>query len=109
MSIDQTKVIDLLGSKEGSNTLDLFITDHLSWDDQTTNEHIYKLQEKLNSYLAALEGGEIEQKYPEHKGKTVVITVVGKHPLSERANEFYDKASAIVSGAGFKLVFKLSP
>lgn len=108
MSIDQEKIIDFTGSKEGSQTLDLFITDHLAWDDKTADEHIYKLQGKLNSYLAALESGEIERKYPEHKGKSVVLNVLGKYPLNQKAQGFYDKASAVIKDAGFGLRFKLS-
>lgn len=109
MSIDQQKVIDLMGSKPGSNVLDLFITDHLPWDKATEYEHAYKLQEKVNAYLAAIESGELFETYPEHKGKSVVINVLGKYELNGFAKKFYQKLSGVVKGAGFELKFKLSP
>ena len=109
MSIDQPQVLDIMGSKEGSNILDVFITDHLPWENKRTNEHIFMLQEKINTYLAAIESGEIERRYPEHKGKSVVINVIGKYPLNDKAKWFFEKASEIVKNAGFELKFSLSP
>jgi hypothetical protein len=109
MSIDQLKTIDLMGSNPGSNVLDLFITDHLPWDKTTEYEHAYKLQEKVNAYLAAIETGELFEQYPEHKGKSVVISVLGKYELNTFAKEFYKKVSGVVKGAGFELKFKFSP
>jgi hypothetical protein len=109
MSIDQEKVIDFLGSRPGSNVLDLFITDHLPWNEASDYEHVFKLQEKINAYLAAIENGELIKKYPEHKGRGVVINVVGKYELNDLAKEFYKKATQVVKSAGFELRFKLSP
>lgn len=110
MSIDQEKVIDIVGDDEKTNEVLLFITDHLAWDGYI-NEHIYKLQEKINAYLAAIESGELEEKHPSAKGKKIVIVVLGKNPLpkNDLINTFCKKAIEVVRGAGFELKFEFKP
>ena len=108
MSIDQPKVIDIIADDE-SDRVTLFITDHLPWDHSTTTDHFAKLQDKLNSYLAFIERGELIQNRPAAVGRRVVIEVRGKYALSDVAQQFYSKASEVVQNAGFELRFKLSP
>jgi hypothetical protein len=109
MSIEQEKIIDILASGQKLNEAILIVSDHLPWDDEASYEHAILLQKKINSYLAFIEGGEMDKEYPEHKGKLVVIKVLGKYPLSEKAKEFYEKASHIVTNAGFQLKYEHSP
>ena len=108
MSIDQRKVIDFVAADEKANEVILFITDHLDWSDPK-NEHLLILQDKINDYLAAIESGELVEKYPLGKGKQPIIQVIAKYPLSEIAEKFYEKAKELVKSAGFELRFKLSP
>ena len=49
------------------------------WDD---SEHLLLLQEKLNSYLAFIESGEIYESYPRAMGRQLVIDLVLKHSPS---------------------------
>ncbi len=49
--------------------------------------------------------GEIYEKIPETKGQKVIIDLVGKFPLSDKASLFFEKASAAIYAAGFKLQF----
>lgn len=65
------------------------------------------LQEKINSYLAFLESGEIYETHPKAHGKKIEIKVIGKYALPDDARGFYERARSIVSGAGFLLSFEL--
>ena len=106
MSIEQTEIVDFVHIDRKSGDVWLTISDHLPWD-QDEGEHLVLLQNKLNAYLRFIESGEMIKQIPETKGRKVLINLVGKFPLSEKARLFFEKASAAIYGAGFKLQFKL--
>lgn len=73
MSIQDVKKIDSIGiPNDSQDTVSLAISDHLVWD-EPIEEHLYTLQEKINSYVAFIESGEIYDAFPESKGKSVKI------------------------------------
>lgn len=102
MSIDQTNVVDAIGVDDVTGDVVLTITDQLDWTG-SDNEHLLMLQEKLNTYLSFVESGEILETYPDAKGRSVLIDVVCKYPLSHQAHEFYNQVTQIAASAGMKL------
>lgn len=63
MSIEDQGSVDAIGiDQEGVVVRTL--SDHLEWDDG----HLFLLQEKINTYLAFLESGEVFETYPDSKG-----------------------------------------
>lgn len=106
MSIDQTDAIDFATIDKASDDLWLTISDHLSWEENEGN-HLVLLQNKLNAYLRFIESGEVFEKVPDARGRSIVINVVGKFPLSQKAASFFEKARAAIEGAGFRLQFSL--
>lgn len=104
MTIEQIAVVDFISIAEELNEVVLSISDHLEWEGN--DEHLLLFQEKLNKYLAFIESGEILESYPKAKGKNVVITLVCKFPLSEKARKVFDCAVSIVDDAGFQLKFQ---
>ena len=107
MSIEQRKVIDIVGVDEEANEVVLTISDHLRWDDPKSN-HLLLLQDKINDYLAFIESGELLETYPDAKGRKPIIQVYAKHPLNDVAEQFYKKVAQIVANAGFELRFRLT-
>ena len=107
MSIEQENVLDFVGVDKLNNEVVLAISDHLSWSEEV-EEHIFKLQEKINKYIAAIESGELVQKYPESKNKKPVIKIVGKYnlPENELVKNFYEKSRSVVQWAGLDLRFE---
>ncbi len=105
MSIEQTDVVDSIGVQQESGEVFLTITDHLDWQDGN-KDHLLLLQEKVNTYLAFVESGELLETYPDAKDRGVVINIVGQYPLSDEARQFVNQASSVVSGAGMKLNFE---
>lgn len=61
MSVENPNVIDIIHTDKDGGHVTLTVTDHLEWGD---GEHLLKLQDKLNKYLAFVESGEIFEKYP---------------------------------------------
>jgi Family of unknown function (DUF6572) len=111
MSIDQTNVIDLIGTNPTTNEVLLGISDHLEWanDEESDNEHMYLLQQKINSYLEFMESGEIYKRYPGAVGKRVTILVSGKFPMNREAFSFFEKVKEVVRRYGYDLQFQNLP
>ncbi len=107
MSVLETELIDFIHEDPGANVVSLTVADHMEWKDQNEEEHLWLLQEKLNTYLRFIESGELNQSFPLAMGKTVHIRIVGKFPLQGRGLQFFDSASRLVENAGFKLSFQL--
>lgn len=78
MSIEQTKVVDLISVEDLTDKVLLTISDHLSWDGDI-HEHLCLLQEKINSYLRYIESNEILEAYPKAADKEKIIRVVFKY------------------------------
>lgn len=106
MSIDQVEVVDFATIDKASGDLWLTISDHLPWDGNE-GDHLVLLQNKLNAYLRFIESGEVFKKVPEAKGRSIVINLVGKFPLSQKGASFFEKARAATEGAGIRLQFDL--
>jgi hypothetical protein len=104
MSIDQTDVVDLVSIDNASGDLWLTISDHLRWEEDEGN-HLALLQGKLNAYMRFIESGEVFESVPQGRGRSIVINLVGKFPLSQQAYLFLGNARAAVEGAGFRLRF----
>ncbi|WP_082117254.1 DUF6572 domain-containing protein [Sedimenticola thiotaurini] len=97
MSIEDQSTIDAIGIASDELAV-LTISDHLEWD----NDHLYKLQEKINVYLAFIESGEIYESYPQAKGKSIKINVVCKHEPSVEAAIFLTQCTIAINEAGFQ-------
>jgi len=107
MAIDETKKIDAVSVEPTTREVLLTIIDAESWSRDYSDSHLYLLQEKINTYMAFIENGELVDKYPDALGRKVVIEIISKYKLSEQAQEFFDQAVSMVRGAGFDLKFNL--
>ncbi|MBZ2205926.1 DUF6572 domain-containing protein [Massilia soli] len=101
MTVEQTNKVDLISVDPKTDEVVMTISDHLDWADKAT--HLLLLQEKINSYLAFIESGEILDSYPNAKGRPVVIDVVFKHEIDPEAGDFLAIATEIVEAAGFRM------
>ncbi len=106
MAIDDTNKIDIL-FKDREDHAVLVIADHLDWEEFDGGEHLLLLQEKLNTYLAFVDGGQMMKERPDLKGLPVVIQVDAMHAPSEKALQFYRVAGKAVADAGVSLVLHL--
>lgn len=105
MSITNTDKVDLL-TYDGKE-VSMLITDHFQWGGELPDdEHMYLLQEKINSYLRFYESGEIYEIKPEAKGKLIVVCVISKYILNEKGQWFFNKIKPIVESAGIELRFE---
>ena len=96
----------MVGISRVSGKVILTVSDHLAWDAQE-HEHLMLLQEKIKTYLRFVESGEIYQEYPDARNRQVLIEIVGKYPLSEKAKAFYAAVEVVVKQSGFEIGFEL--
>lgn len=108
MTIEDLDVVDTIGLHPTTGEVGLMIIDHLEWaeDGRSNKEHLYLLREKVNTYVAFIESGEIYESYPEARGKEPVIIVFGLDPMNQEAKVFFEKIKASLLKAGHKIRFK---
>ena len=100
MSIDQKDKVDLLSISPDGKVM-LTISDHLPWDEN--KEHLFVLQDKLNSYLIFIESGEIFESYPTAKNKSFIIDVVMKYKPNKVALVFLTRTKETFENIGVQL------
>lgn len=105
MSIEESGVIDIISSEKDGSAVTLTATDHLEWGD---GEHLMKVQEKLNSYLAFVESGEVFDAYPNAKGKEIRFEVVCKYNPDEEGAKFLSMCQQIIGEAGYCFSYRVA-
>jgi hypothetical protein len=109
MSINETKVVDIIAVPEWEpDNVVLVITDHLEWGDKAQRgEHLLLLQEKINTYIAFIESGELLESYPPAKGENPKIRISGLYELPEQGETFIDRVTEVLKGVGIGMEFVL--
>jgi hypothetical protein len=100
MTVERSDVVDFVGINSSGDAV-LTISDHLAWVE--VNAHLFCLQEKVNAYLRFIESGEIYERFPEAAGRQIIIEVVLKYSAPASVEWFFEKTSAAIESAGFRL------
>jgi hypothetical protein len=103
MPIEKTSAIDAVHIDKLSGALHLTIADYLEWD----GDHLFKLQDKINTCLAFIESGEVFSAYPDAKDRDFVIDVVLKYRPTADASAFFEQAAPIIENTG--ILFRYGP
>lgn len=98
MSILEENVIDSASIENG--ILILTISDHLKWD----NEHLFLLQEKINSYIQYIGSGQIFEDFGESSYETIEIQLIYKYKPDGNYRKFLYR----LEGALLKLKLRFS-
>ena len=101
MSVEQTRVIDAIGTDRADGTVVLTVSDHLAWDEA----HFQILRDKVSTYLHFLESGEVYESYPSAVGRNFAISVVLLHRPCEKGFVFLQRIGAVVTSAGYAFRF----
>jgi len=82
-------VIDLFAFDERAGEIVLVMTDSRPWDD--SDERLFQLQEKFNTYVSFLLDGEMVSAQPELAGKPARIELRCDHMPDDRALELLNR------------------
>lgn len=93
MSLDNTRIIDAVGTEAATGCTVLTITDHWDWEDE--HAHLLALQEKLNSYFEFVESGQLAETRPDASKGQVRINVVSRFPMPSVGKDLISKASDV--------------
>ena len=104
-NIEDTNKIDALGIDKECDYVILKIFDHLNWEDEET--HLITLQEKINTYLSAIESGEIYEIYPKAKNKIFLLSINFLETLTDNAHKFLFTVANILNDAGYKFEYQV--
>lgn len=96
MTIENSSIIDAIGTDKATGTVHLSIFAHLPWN----RSALLLLEEKTNRYLGFIEAGELIQAYPSAIGLQVVIDTYCKFRPTEEAITFFAKAAAVAREYG---------
>jgi hypothetical protein len=100
MSVDQKDVVDALSRSHDGSAVTLTISDYLDWAQPL--EHVFTLQEKINSYLAFIESGQVLETFPDAKEKKMIIQVWFRcSPPDGDVARFLALAEQKIEAAGF--------
>ena len=105
MSVVDEGSVDAIGVENATGKVVLTISDHLDWTDAET--HTLALQEKLNTYLAFVESGEIVESYPDAAGRSVAFDLVMRVAPDARGSMFLSRVHGVVEGAGIEMRYRL--
>jgi hypothetical protein len=105
MTIEEPNRVDAIGIDKRSGNVVLTISDHLGWENNS-RQHLEQLQEKINSYLAFIEGGELEVTYPEAVGRKVTISILAKCAPTNDLIDFLGEAREILHEVNIDLAFE---
>ncbi len=84
--VTQTNLIDAIGTH---TIIRLLIVDPLPWNANEA-DHLFMLQEKINTYIAFIESGQIYKDYPTaEEASGFEIELVLAHAPSENAQAFF--------------------
>lgn len=105
MSVENPKTIDFVSLNTLPGAVLLVVSDHLEWSNTMT--HQFQLQEKLNSYLAFIESGELVTKFPDAKEKPVHIRIVFEHEPDASGLQFLAKVRQAIEAGGFSFAYQV--
>ena len=111
MTVKQTRSVDWLGLEKDTGNIILTVVDDLDWVNES--EHLLALQEKLNTYLAFIESGEVFVRLVDTVGADVVrttpikISILAKYSPTAKARAFIEYAQKTFRDAGFQLVHRI--
>jgi len=103
MSVQESDVIDFVGTDKRTGAITLSISDHLDW--QGANEHLFILQAKLNRYVDFIESGDIYEHKKPISGKKIIIQVIGRYNPPDEAAEFYKHANQALPDLNVEVLF----
>ena len=101
MTISEPNKIDIVATRPDSRVVRLVVSDHLEWDD--VQAHCRLLQNKLNTYLEFVEGGELARLThpPVPADPAVLIEVALLHAPPPEAQAFLAEAGAMLHRHGY--------
>lgn len=104
MSLEDPNVIDFVAVEERGDVL-LVMVEGRHWDG--SDERLFQLQEKINTYASFALDGQLHKKYPEMTGRQVCIELRCVDRPDPKTSGFLDSVSEKLEAEGLGFRIKL--
>jgi hypothetical protein len=104
MTVMETNTVDIVAPANQDGKAELVLVDQLPWK-VDEGEHLVMLQDKINTYLAYVESGQLVDDFPNAKGRNVVLKINALYAPSEKGERFLAAVRPIVGQLGIELKF----
>jgi len=101
MTLTAVREIDAVGVDRQTGKVVLTVVDDLGWGDD--DHHLVLLQSKLNVYLRSIESGELEDAYPDAKGRPVQILILAREQPPAQARHTLEHVRCALERSGYEL------
>ncbi|MEO6776813.1 MAG: DUF6572 domain-containing protein [Kofleriaceae bacterium] len=111
MTVAQLQVVDWFGIEKDKGSIGLTVIDDLDWNDE--QNHVLLLQEKLNTYLAFIESGDVFTRLKSEfgvevkSGTKINLSILAKFDIPSQGVEFLRHASHIFGSLGVSLTHRI--
>lgn len=86
MSILEKDKVDGLATNNNGKTLMILLSDHLDWQDE--ENHLLKLQDKINAYIGFIESKQYKSIYPDKMLENIIIEIHFKYKVTNDCKNF---------------------
>lgn len=106
MAIDNSEVID--GIAYEGNKLILQIYDHLEFDDEIVQDHLFMLQDKLNAYIWFVDSKQYEETYPDAKLSVFETQIKFKYQPSDFCIQYLSHVNDKLSSMNISVEYEVT-
>ena len=106
MAIDNAEVIDATAYEGKKLILQLY--DHLEFDDEIIKEHMFMLQDKLNTYIWFIDSKQYEETYPNASLSVYEIQIKFKYQPSDFCIEYLNHVNNKLGSMNITVMFEVT-
>lgn len=107
MSVENSEIIDGVGTSKDSGDVVLLISDHLTWADEPA--HFSMIEKKLGKYVQFATGPQLAEAVPDARARRVRIELVYQHRPTNLAERFLKAAAKQLKGINLDFSYRELP
>ena len=106
MSVDNSEVIDAVAYENDKFILQIY--DHLEFDKETENDHMFMIQDKLNAYIWYVDNKQYKETYPDKDFSVFEIQIKFKYQPSYFCIEYLEHVNEKLKALNICVTFEVA-
>jgi len=95
MKNEKTFIVDFVASDHGENEWKMILVEEGDWAGDVSS-HLYRIQDRLYECIDAALDGQLAEKFPDSKGKKVIIQLDCYDAPKKEVGDFFNNFSTMV-------------
>lgn len=108
MTVLESGVIDFVVPVNKQGVTELIIVDQMPWAIEQS-EHLVALQDKLNSYFAYVDEGQLFEDFPNARGRAIIFKIMALYSPNTNGENLLAHVRQALEEIGATLEFELRP